>query len=88
MVLIIYSMAIMTISIKDEVANELRQTVKSELGEGKGVLGKAIEEAIKKWVEEKKQREIAKRAMEMMNKGLYSLKGWKFNRDEIYDRGL
>ncbi|MBI2654933.1 hypothetical protein HYX06_00725 [Candidatus Woesearchaeota archaeon] len=81
-------MATMTISIKDEVANELRQTVKNELGSGKGALGKAIEEAVNKWIEEKKQKEIAKRAMEMMNKGLYSLKGWKFNRDELYDRGL
>lgn len=81
-------MATMTISMKDEVANELRQTVKSELGSGKGALGKAIEEAVNKWIEEKKQKEIAKRAMEMMNKGLYSLKGWKFNRDELYDRGL
>ena len=81
-------MAIMTISIKDEVANELRQTVKNELGNGKGTLGTAIEEAIKKWIEEKKQRQIAKEAKEMMKKGLCSLKGWKFNRDEIYDRGL
>ena len=82
----IWFMAVMTISIKDEVANELRQTVKTELGEGKGALGKAIEEAVQKWLEEKKQKEIAKRAIEMMNKGLYSLKGWKFNRDELYDR--
>ena len=81
-------MGIMTISIKDEVENEFRQTVKKEIGEGKGVIGQATEEAIKKWIEEKKQKEIAQRAMEMMNKGLYSLKGWKFNRDEIYDRGL
>ena len=79
-------MAVMTISIKDEVANELRQTVKTELGEGKGALGKAIEEAVQKWLEEKRQKEIAKRAIEMMNKGMYSLKGWKFNRDELYDR--
>ena len=83
-----YAMATMTISIKDEVADELRKTVKSELGGGKGALGKAIEEAVSKWIEGKKQKEIAKRAMEMMNKGLYSLKGWKFNRDELYDRRL
>ena len=78
----------MTISIKDEVANELRQTVKSELGEGKGMLGKAVEEAVKKWIEEKKQKEIAAELKAMMDKGLYSLNGWKFNRDELYDRGL
>lgn len=79
-------MGILTISMNDEVEKELRQNVKNELGDSKGALGKAIEEAVKKWNEEKKQREIAKRAMEMMNKGLYSLKGWKFNRDELYDR--
>ncbi|MBS3096271.1 hypothetical protein J4480_02420 [Candidatus Woesearchaeota archaeon] len=79
-------MGIITISMKDEVEKELRQTAKSEIGEGKGALGKAIEEAVKRWIEEKRQEEIAKRAMEMMNKGLYLLKGWKFNRDELYDR--
>ena len=68
------------------MAKEFRQTVKEELGEGKGKLGKAIEEAMKKWVHEQKQREIAERAMKMMEKALYTLKGWKFNRDEIYDR--
>jgi len=81
-------MAVMTISMKDEVEKKFRQTVKSEFGDGKGALASAIEEAVNKWMEEKKQKELAKRAMEMMNKGLYSLKGWKFNRDELYDRGL
>jgi hypothetical protein len=79
-------MATITISVKDEVEKEFRETVKKKLGQGKGVLGKAVEEAIERWMHEEKQKEIAKRAMEMMNKGLYTLKGWKFNRDEIYDR--
>ena len=79
-------MATITISVKDEVNKEFRETVKKKLGQGKGVLGKAVEEAIERWMHEEKQKEIAKRAMEMMNKGLYTLKGWKFNRDEIYDR--
>lgn len=79
-------MATITINVKDEVDKEFRETVRKKLGNGKGVLGKAVENAMNKWLEEEKQREIAKRAMEMMNKGLYTLKGWKFNRDEIYDR--
>ena len=81
-------MATITISVKDDVNKEFREVVKKKLGNGKGVLGKAVEEAIKEWVHREEQKEIAKQAMEMMNKGLYSLKGWKFNRDEIYDRGL
>ena len=81
-------MVTITVSIKDDVDKEFRETVKKKLGNGKGVLGKAIEQAMKKWVHDEEQRKIAERASEMMNKGLYSLKGWKFNRDEIYDRGL
>jgi len=79
-------MSIMTISVKDEVAKEFRETVKAKLGQGKGVLGKAVEEAIKKWADEARQKEIAERQIKLMEKGLYSLKGWKFNRDGLYDR--
>ena len=79
-------MAIITISVKDDVNKDFRETVKKKLGQGKGVLGKAVEDAIKKWVHDERQRQIADEMMKMMDKGLYSLKGWKFNRDEIYDR--
>ena len=79
-------MATMTISVKDEIEKEFRETVKKKLGQGKGVLGKAVEEAMQKWVHDERQRQIAAELREMMNKGLFSLKGWKFNRDEIYDR--
>lgn len=79
-------MGTITINVKDEVEKEFRETVKKEIGVGKGKLGNAVEEALEKWVYEKRQKEIAQRAMELMNKGLYSLKGWKFNRDELYDR--
>ena len=79
-------MATITISVNDEVEKEFRETVKKKLGNGKGVLGKAVEEALQKWMHDEKQRRIAAEMKEMMDKGLYSLKGWKFNRDDIYDR--
>ena len=79
-------MATITINVNDNVEREFRETVKAKLGQGKGKLGKAVEEAIKRWVEEQNQREIAQRGIEITKKGIYSLKGWKFNRDEIYDR--
>ena len=41
---------------------------------------------MRKWLSEKEQKEIAERQIKLMEKGLYSLKGWKFNREEIYDR--
>ena len=79
-------MGTITINVKDEVEKVFRETVKKEIGVGKGKLGNAVEEALEKWVYEKRQKEIAQRAMELMNKGMYSLKGWKFNRDELYDK--
>ena len=82
-----YYMATMTINVSDEIEQEFRDTVKKKLGTGKGTLGKAIEDAMKKWLHEKRQKQIAYEAMELMRKGLYTLpKGWKFNRDELYDR--
>jgi len=81
-------MGIITVSISDEAENKLRETAKKKLGEGKGVLGKAVEEAVNKWADEDKQKEIAERQIQRMKQGLYSLGRWKFNREEIYDRGL
>lgn len=79
-------MGTMTISVSDEVESNFRDRVIKKLGGGKGVLGKAIEEAMKKWIHDDEQSEIAQRQLKLMQKGLYSLKGWKFRRDEIYDR--
>ena len=81
-------MGTITISVDDEVEKEFRKLVEEYKGGKKGDLGKAITEAMKKWAEEKKQKDIAERMMKLSEKGLYKLpKNWKFNRDEIYDRG-
>ena len=79
-------MATITINVKDTVNREFRETVREKLGTGKGKLGKAVEEAIKKWMHDQRQKEIAERQIKLMEKGMYSLKGWKFKRDEVYDR--
>ena len=80
-------MGTMTVSVDDEVEKEFRRLVEEYKGNKKGDLGKAITEAMKKWAEEKRQKEIAERIRERMSKGLYRLpKNWKFKRDEIYDR--
>ncbi len=78
-------MSTITISVNDDIEREFRETVKKKLGKGKGVLGKAVEEAIKMWIEEKKQRKIAERELKLIKGGLYLLRGWKFNREEIYE---
>ena len=79
-------MAIITISIDDSINNEFRKIVEKKLGKGKGILKKAIMEAIKKWIEEEEQTKIAERQIKLMKEGVISLKGWKFNREEIHER--
>ncbi|MBI2632515.1 hypothetical protein HYW75_05915 [Candidatus Pacearchaeota archaeon] len=79
-------MATITINVNNKINQEFRKTVRKKLGERKGVLGKAIEEAIKNWLEEENQIRIAERQILMAKRGLYSLKNWKFNRDEIHAR--
>ena len=80
-------MGTITIHIKDEVEKEFRNTVKSKIGEGKGRLGSAVEEALKEWIEEKQSNDSKEKLKQKLKTGLYKLeKNWKFNRDEIYDR--
>jgi len=43
-------------------------------------------EAIRKWIEEEEQKQIAERQIKLMKEGVISLKGWKFNREEIHER--
>ncbi|MBI4162138.1 MAG: hypothetical protein HY513_00515 [Candidatus Aenigmarchaeota archaeon] len=81
-------MGTITVNVDDEVEKKFREAVEEHKGNKKGDLGKAVTEAMKKWADEKEQKEIAERQMERGRKGLYKLpKNWKFNRDEIYDRG-
>ena len=61
-------MATITINLDDELNKKFREIVKQKVGEGKGTIGKAIEEAIVSWIEEKKQVEIRKRMLEKLNK--------------------
>ncbi len=73
-------MGTITISVDDEVEKEFRKTVEHEGGK-KGDLGKAVTEAMKKWADEKKMKDIVERQKMFMEKGLYRLpKNWKFNR--------
>ena len=79
-------MTTITINVSEEVNRDFREVVKKKIGSNKGALGKAVEEALKEWIEEEKQKNIAERQKKMLTKGLYSLNGKKFNREEIYER--
>jgi len=79
-------MATITINVKDDINQAFRKTAEKKLGRGKGTLGRAVEEAMKNWVEEEEQEYVAQRQIRRIREGLYSLKGWKFKREEAYER--
>ncbi len=79
-------MGTVTISISDETEQKFRQTVKQKLGEGKGKLGKAVEEALRKWFEEDEQQKLRQEALALLKKGLYKVgKNYTFKREEAYE---
>ena len=81
------SMATITINIQDTVAQRFRKTVRQERGEGKGILGKAVEEALDHWLKNKEQEEIAQRQIQLLKSGgFHTGKIKKYSRDELYDR--
>lgn len=80
-------METITINIDKYTKEMFKETVSKEYGLRKGQLGKAVNEALALWIEQKRQKKIAEELMKLSSKGLYRLpKRWKFNRDEVYDR--
>lgn len=81
-------MGTITVNVDDKAESRFRKTVKEAVGTGKGKLGKAITEAINKWVDEKRQKEIAERQIKLMEKG-FDLGGVTYkHRSELHERGL
>ncbi len=79
-------MGTITINVSDDVESVFRETVKEEKGTGKGALGAAVTEALQKWMEEKRQKEIAQEMVALMQKGFRMGKLPLRSREELYDR--
>ncbi|MBI4918698.1 hypothetical protein HY837_02120 [archaeon] len=79
-------MGTITVNVSNETENLFRKTVHKELGKGKGKLGGALDEAMKKWAEEKKQKEIGERLLKTMRKGFAMGKILYKHRSELYER--
>lgn len=79
-------MATITININDSIAKEFREEVMQSIGQRKGALGKAIEEALKQWLHEKRQKQIAKEMIELMEEGIAMGKIKIKSRSELYER--
>ena len=79
-------MGTITASVDDETETMFRTAVAVSLGTGKGKLGRAITEAMRKWVDDNKELELRKEALKMLEKGYYKLpKNYTFRREEAYE---
>lgn len=79
-------MATITINLKDELNNKFRELVKQKIGEGKGTIGMAVEEAIISWIKEKRQDEIANEMISLMGNGFKMGRIKIKAREELYER--
>jgi len=79
-------MGTITISVDDKTEDVFRKVAASVYGTGKGHLGKALTEAIQKWVHERQQKKIGKEMSEMMHKGFDMGKIMYKTRDELWVR--
>lgn len=79
-------MTTLTINVDTETEQQFRKTAEKEYKGKKGYLGDAISEAMKKWLEERRQQKIAAEALADLRKG------WKFGkilyktREELHAR--
>lgn len=81
-------MGTITINVDDKIETKFRETVKEIVGTGKGKLGSAINEAMQKWIHEKRQDEIAQRQIKLLEKG-FEMGSLNYkHRGELHDRSL
>ncbi len=79
-------MGTITISVANEVEKKFRALAGKIYLKKKGYLGKAVTEAMQKWIEEKRQEEIAKEELKVLERGYEMGKLRIKSRDEIYER--
>ena len=79
-------MGTITVGVNDKTEEKFRRAVKNTIGEGKGKLGQALNEAMEKWAQEAEQEVIRKRALEKLEKGFNMGKTLYKHRNELYER--
>jgi len=79
-------MGTITVNIKDDVEKEFRKLVRSVHGARKGDLGKALNEAMKNWVYEKKQEKTAQEGLKLLELKFNFGKRLYRGRDELHER--
>jgi predicted transcriptional regulator len=79
-------MAVITISIDDDIEHHFREVAQRVIGKKKGYLRQAVSEALQLWLEQKDQERIARDALAIIEEGhRFGLKRYTGRRD-LYDR--
>ncbi len=79
-------MGTITVNVKDDVEKEFRELVRTVQGTKKGDLGKALTDAMRKWVYEKKQEKIAQEALKLLEQKFDFGKRLYKARSDLYER--
>lgn len=79
-------MGTITLSIDDQTEADFRRLVEKILGRRKGALGEATTEAMKIWIREKTQEEIARDALELTGRVYHFGTRRYASRKDLYDR--
>ena len=79
-------MGTITVNVKDDVEKDFRKLVRSVHGAREGDLGKALTEAMQKWVYEKRQEKLAQEALKLLELRFNFGKRLYRDRDELYER--
>lgn len=78
-------MGTITISIDDDVEKQFRKVAQDTLGERKGYLGEATTEAMRLYIREKTQAEIAKDAILLLESGVHYGVRYARSRADLYE---
>lgn len=79
-------MGTITVNVRDDVEKEFRELVRSVHGAKKGELGRALTEAMQKWVYEKRQEKIAQDALKLLEQGFDFGKRLYKDRSDLHER--
>ncbi len=79
-------MGTITVNVRDDVEKRFRDIAGRRYSKKKGFLGKAITEAMEKWIDEMRQKEIVKRELKVLEEGFDMGKSLFKRREELYER--
>jgi hypothetical protein len=79
-------MGTITISVDDDTERTFREVAGRKLGKKKGYLGQATTEAMRLWIRQMTQEEIARDALHLLETSV-DYGEWRYRgRQELYDR--